>query len=127
MRKGYWRTLTRQMRDKVAAGENTFVCADGTITIMAAEADADADLDQGQTVLLARDTEGRQLILDTANSTVLQLQDDGTRLLLAPDLISFVNALCAGGPIGLTLSDAVGEPLDFPVPRRGILDDVNLI
>ena len=123
MRKGYWRTLTRQMRDKVAVGENAFECADRIITIAAVEADADADLDQCKAVTLARDAQGHRLILDTTSSAVLQLQEDGTGLQLALDLRTFVNALRAREPTGLLLSDAVGESLDFPIPRRGVLDD----
>ncbi len=132
MRRGYWRTLTRQLRDKVAIGENVFICADQTIAIVSIEADADADLGTSHEVLLARDDRGNALILDTTSSTVLMKQADGVIRILADDLRAFVDGLHAPSssteidqPIqtGLTLGDVMDEPLDFPKPRRGMLDD----
>lgn len=131
MRKGYWRTLIRQIRGKVAIGENAFIFPDNVITIASVEADADIDLEQSREVLLARDGQGNPLILDAANSTVLLVQSDGRKYAIANDLMTFINGLCSQPQLqpeasihtSLVLGDAIEELPDFSKHRRSIFDD----
>lgn len=128
MRRGYWRTLIRQLRDKVACGENAFPCDDQFVTIARVVADADIDPPQSPEVLLAYDSQGDSLVLDTTNSAVLLTTGDGAKRTLAKDLIAFVDALTvqtlrAHAQPDLALGDAMDEPLEFTRPSRGILDD----
>jgi|GEM_PF-3440544 len=131
MRKGYWRTLIRQIRGKVAIGENAFIFPDNVITITSVEADADIDLEQSREVLLARDGQGNPLILDAANSTVLLVQSDGRKYAIANDLMTFINGLCSQPQLqpeasihtSLVLGDAIEELPDFSKHRRSIFDD----
>jgi hypothetical protein len=132
MRRGYWRTLARQLRDKVAIGENAFLYADEIVTIIDVEADVDADIETCQKVMLARNGRGDALILDTISSAVLLMQSDGEKRVLANDLKAFIEGLRAlpveappiqSAPSGLELGEVIDESLDFPRTRRGILSD----
>ena len=115
--------MTRQLRDKVAAGENQFAGVHCAVTIASINADGDASLEQGGELLLGHDTEGNPLVLDSANSSVIQLLPDGSKAVLCDDFIAFINALSLSMPYGLELGPAIDDPLDFPAPKRGLFDD----
>jgi hypothetical protein len=123
MRIGYWRTLIRRLRAKVAGGENTFVHADGVFSIATVSASLEAALDMGGELRLADDVDGNFLLLDVGTARVTIVYPGDRRLQVGEDLIKFVNALRSLAPVGLALGPVVDEKHVLHNARRGVLDD----
>lgn len=123
MRKGYWRTLARLLRAKVASGENQFTHRDRVFSISAVAVEDDVSLEGDGELEFAIDEQGDILIMDIRTSAVILIQTDGQRIALNEELLPFINSLSSLAPSGLELGPAVGEPLDFPSSRRSILGD----
>ncbi|HXA46102.1 MAG TPA: hypothetical protein VNW52_00625 [Burkholderiaceae bacterium] len=123
MRIGYWRTLIRRLRAKVARGENTYVHPDGVFSIATVCASLDVVLEAGSQLRLAEDAQGNFLLLEVSTARVVIIYPDEQRLRVSEDLVKFINALRSLAPPGLELGAIVDEKLDHPRSRRGVLDD----
>jgi hypothetical protein len=123
MRIGYWRTLIRRLRAKVASGENTFVHADGVFSIATVSASLEVALDKGGELRLADDVQGNFLLLDVSTARVMIVYEGDRRLQVSEDLVKFVNALRSLSPPGMELGPVVEEKIVVRNSRRGVLDD----
>ena len=70
MRRGYWKTLLRRLRDRVAEGNDTLEVADTCFVIAQISASDDDSVETPNEMSLAVDVKGRQLVLDPINSLV---------------------------------------------------------
>ncbi len=123
MRRGYWRTLIRRLRAKVASGENTFFHPDGVFSISIVHAVEEAPLEEGDELRLADDPHGNFLMADVANARVAIIYHNNQRLQVNEDLAGFIEALRSLAPLGMELGPIMDESINLPVPRRGILDE----
>lgn len=122
MRRGYWRTLIRRLRAKVAGGENTFVHKDGVFSISTVTVDDEVVPVEGDVLRLADDDLGNFLILEVSTARVVIVYQGDHRVPAGEDLAAFVDALRSLAPPGLELGPAVDEDIVLPTPRRGIFD-----
>jgi hypothetical protein len=127
MRKGYWKTLLRRLRSRVASGSDTFTTVrHQTLTIVEVLASSDDALDPPAELALAATAEGATFQIDIGNNLVMLRADAAcASVSTALDLPSFIEALHAGN--GYASRIAVdGDDIDFPdwrLPRRPLLDD----
>jgi hypothetical protein len=123
MRIGYWRTLIRRLRAKVAGGENTFVHADGVFSIATVSASLEVALEECGELRLADDLLGNFLLLDVSTARVMIVYPGDRRLQVSEDLVKFVSALQSLAPPGLELGPIVEDRIASRNARRGVLDD----
>ncbi|HSY26031.1 MAG TPA: hypothetical protein VK832_00870, partial [Burkholderiaceae bacterium] len=113
MRRGYWRTLIRRLRAKVASGESTFFHPDGVFSISTVNAVEEATLEEGDELRLADDEQGNFLMVDVATARVAIVYPNSQRLLVNEDLVGFIDALRSLVPPGMELGPIVDETIDL--------------
>jgi hypothetical protein len=123
MRIGYWRTLIRRLRSKVASGENTFIHPDGVFSIARVSANLDVALEAAGELRLADDMQGNFLLLDVSTAKVIIVYSGNQRRQISEDLVKFIDALGSLAPPGMELGPIVDAKVAAPPSRRGILDD----
>jgi hypothetical protein len=123
MRIGYWRTLIRRLRSKVASGENTFIHPDGVFSIATVCASSEVALEEGAELRLAEDSQGNFLLLEVSTARVVIVYSGNQRQTINEDFVKFINSLRSLAPAGLELGAIVEEKMDLPNSRRGVLGD----
>jgi hypothetical protein len=123
MRKGYWKTLLRRLRGRVASGLDTFAFHGTALALTEVLASDDQLPDSPCELPLAATAGGALLLIDTGNNIVI-LRAKGAEhgQSTGLDLPAFIDALTAGivqsASPELSLGDA--ELLDLPLPVRGL-------
>jgi hypothetical protein len=121
MRKGYWKTLLRRLRGRVASGLDTFTSEHVALTIAEILASDDDILDPTSELPLAATTGSAMLLIDTGdNRVMLRAADAACSEPTGLDLPAFIDALAAGkckdSEMGLSMDDT--GLLDLPMPAR---------
>lgn len=123
MRKGYWKTLLRRLRSRVASGLDTFPFHGAALKLTEVLASDDELPDSPCELPLAATAGGALLLIDTGNNIVtVRARDAEHGESTGLDLPAFIDALEAGAvqPSSLELSLGEAELLDLPVPARGL-------
>ena len=118
MRKGYWKTLLRNLRGRVASGFDTFTFHQTSLTVTGVLASDDDTLDPAGELPLAVTAEGVSLFIDTATGLVM-LRIDPTMgsVPTGLDLPRFIESLAAGRRTLPEMSLGDAGLLDLPMPK----------
>ena len=130
MRRGYWKTLLRRLRDRVAEGCDTLEVADTCFVIAQISASDDDSVETPNEMSLAVDVKGRQLVLDPINSLVsirYSSAPEGDALLYATgmDYPAMIAALKSSQVSDDVLGARIEELILMPGKsrRKGIFDE----